>query len=179
MSWSTGSLLKKYHVDIVGDAGRIAAVMDLARRDIDADVEYSGLVYSYIDSRPITGGLRVVMKPAWDPDDGQATQRHNTFRDDIDVRRSLRLHQGQLPGHGTRNIVNGIGASYCLVRIENEIAAGITAEDQAKAGCNGLRHSKGRERDIERGQQHATKQYCPGAPEPALCRRVHVQGTIG
>ena len=134
MSWSTGSLLKKDNVDVVRDAGRIATVMDLARRDIDADVKNLGLVYSHIDSRPITGGLRVGIKPAGDADDGQATRWEDIFRDDIDVRWSLRLHQGQLPGHGTRHIVNGIGASYRLVRIEYEIAAAGTAEDQAKAG---------------------------------------------
>jgi len=134
MSWSTGSLLRKYHVDVVGDAGRIAAVMDLARCEIDADVECLVSMYTYIDSRPIAGGLWVGVKPAWDRVDGQATRRQNIFRDDIDVRRSPRLQQAQLPGHGTRNVINGIGARYRLVRIEYEIAAAGTAENHAKAG---------------------------------------------
>ena len=179
MSWSTGLLLKKDHIDVECDARHVAAVMDLARRDIHAEVERSGSPYTCIDSPPITGGLRAVTIPAWDRVDGQATRRHNIFRDDVYLRWSLGLHQGQLPGYGTRDIVDGIGARYGPVRVKYEIAAAGTAEDQAKAGCNGLRHRESRERDIKRGQQYAANQYCPDVSEPALRSHAHVQGTIG
>ena len=71
--------------------------------------------------------------------------------------RPLRLPDAQLPGHGTEQVISGIGAADRLVGIEYKLTAAGAAEKGAEAGRNGLRYKYCRERDIERDQQRAAK----------------------
>ncbi len=113
--------------------------MDLARRDIDADVEYSGSLQRRNDSRGITGGLRVVMKPARDGVDGHATCSGNNVRDNSGAPWPLRLPDLHLPRYGANQVIGGIRAADRPVGIQYELTAARAGEDQAEAGRNGFR----------------------------------------
>ena len=176
--FSNSGALYKAHGDVVRNAGRVAAAMALARRDMDADVEYSGrvLLHTHSNSRRITGGLRAGMVPARDRVDGHATQTREIIRDDSGV--PVLPNQAQLPGHRAKQIISGSGTGHRLVGIEYELPAADAAQDRAEAGRNDLRQCEGRERDLERRQQCAAKQNLSQSREAPMRRPAHVHGTI-
>ena len=131
--------------------------MDLGRRDIDTNVKYSGSLQAPGDSHPITSGLRVVMKPARDRVDGYTSGSREIVGEDIGVCRPSRFPDLNLPGHGTEQIIGGIGAADRLVGIQYELTAAGSAEKRAKARRNNLGYEYGRECGIvtlSRDQQH-------------------------
>ena len=166
--FTNSGALEKGHGDVERDAGRITTTMDLARRDIDANEKCSVALDSHVDSRPITGGLRLVKPLARDRVDGHTTGSRDIFRDDIDVRRSLRFVQAQPPGNGAKQVITGIGPAHRFVRIEYELASARAAQDRAEARRNNLRHSERSKRAITRRQQSATKQNLSESRERVL-----------
>jgi hypothetical protein len=85
----------------------------------------------------------------------------------------------QFSGYGAEHVIGGIGAAHCLVRVEYEIAAAGATQQRAECRCRFLRYRQGRERDLERRQQYATKNNIPQSNDFAVRPRTHVQGVIG
>ncbi len=151
--------------------------MDLGRRNIDSDVEYSRSLERRGDSRSIAGRLRLIMPPARDGIYRHAVKTQEIVGGNIGGPRSLRLLDCNLPGQGTDHVISGIGAADRLVGIEYELTAGGAAEPRAEAGRNEFCYLYCRERDIERNQQRAAKHESPNSHEPAMRPRWKVSET--